>query len=414
MILYQILMALALPFVLAHQALRGAPGAVAERLGLRPLPPPGPGPRLWLHGASVGELTSARWVVQALRQARPDLQLLITANSATGRALVAGWQMPGVTAALAPLDSAVAAARVMDHWQPQALISLENELWPARIAAAHRRGIPVLVIGARLSARSARRWARLPGLIGATLARIDWLSPQDEASAGRYVALGLPPAALGPVVALKAQPQTLVPRPPPFAAPFPRAATLLAASTHDGEEALIVQAFAKARAKGGPRHLILAPRHPQRGDAVAALLQAQPLPFVRRSKGQLPGPDTAIHLADTLGEMDHWYAMAGITLIGGTFANKGGHTPWEPAAAGSALLFGPSTHNFGPAFAALAAAHAALAVTSETLADTLASTNAPVQARLAAAAPAALAPFAEGSLALITRILRDLPQHIAD
>ncbi len=407
MILYQILMALALPFILAQALWRGGPAALRDRLGVGPVLPPGP--CLWLHGASVGEVTSARWVIETLRAARPDVQILVTTNSLTGRDLVTGWGLVGVRAALAPVDGAGAAGRLLDRITPQALVIVENELWPVRIAAAHRRGVQVLVIGARLSERSAARWRYLPGLIGPLLARIDWLSPQDDASAQRLIALGLPRFALGPMVTLKAltQPQTL---PTPFAAPAPRAATLLAASTHPGEEAGILNAFAAARAQGGPQFLILAPRHPTRGDEVAALITAAGLGFARRSKGQKPMADTPVFLADTLGEMALWYQMAGICLIGGSFADVGGHTPFEPAAFDCALIHGPSVHNFAPQFAALDRAGGTVAMRQiADLTGTLPGLDTARQIHLAAAARAGLAAFATGAQAIPNRLLKCLP-----
>lgn len=409
MILYQILMAAALPFMTLHALWRGGWGEVRARLALGLGRAPS-GPRLWLHGASVGELTSARWLVLALINARPDLTILVTANSRTGRDMVAAWGIAGVQGRLAPFDSAGAAGRMLDAWQPQALVIVENELWPQRIAAAHRRGTQVLVIGARLSARSAARWARSGGLIMAMLRQIDFLSPQDEASASRFTALGLPGAALGPVVTLKAQ-AARRDLPPPFAAPAPRSAVLLAASTHDDEEAGILQGFAVARAGGGPQLLILAPRHPERGDAVAALIAAAGLPFARRSLGQVPGAQVAVFLADTLGEMDLWYAMAGICLIGGSFARRGGHTPFEPAQYGCAILHGPSVHNFAPQYSALDAGGGAILVQApQMLAQSLIPLDAAQQTALGQRAQACLAPFAQGTAQITARILADLPR----
>lgn len=394
MILYQLLMALALPVLLAHQALFGARGALGERLGLGPAPMPGL--RLWLHAASVGEVTSARWVIEALVAARPGLQVLVTTNTATGRAQVQRWALPGVTAALAPFDSAGAAGRVLDRWRPQALVIVENELWPARLRAADNRGVPVLVIGARISARSARRWAALAGLIRPLLEGIDWVSAQDAESLARLQALGLPAQAAGPVMALK----SIATSPPeqaqsPFPPPARRAETLLAASTHEGEEGPVLDAYL---ASGRFSHLILAPRHPQRGEALAGMLKARGIRFAQRSKGEVPGPGTQVYLADTLGEMAHWYAMAGATVIGGSFAARGGHTPWEPARQGSAILHGPSLHNFAAPFAALDRAGGAIAVSDVAdLGRALAGLDDAAQTRLARTAAEVLAPEGDGS-----------------
>lgn len=385
-VFYRILMALGLPLVLLVLVLRRQ-GPLAERLGFGPGPVAGP--TIWLHGASNGELASARWVLRDLLVAQPGLQVLVTANTATARAMVAGWGMPGVVAALAPLDSGGAAARVLRRWQPRALVIIENELWPARIAAAHARGIPVLVIGARLSDRSARRWGKLRGIMARTLARIDWVSAQDPASLNRLLALGLPAAAAGPVLALKAFGPAPV-LPPPFAPPARRDRTLLAASTHNGEEALLLDAFVAAR--GQFDHLILAPRHPRRATDIAARISARGLAFAQRSKGQVPTPQTPVHLADTMGEMDTWYAMAGVCIIGGTFADKGGHTPWEPARHGAAILHGPSVANFAAPFAALDASGGALPVTGATVATALTTLDGTRQNAMAAIARDALRP----------------------
>lgn len=384
MLLYRILMALLVPILLLRLARSGHLG---ERLGIGARP--APGASLWLHGASNGELASARWVLESLLAARPGLQVLVTVNTATARAMVVGWQLPGVTVAFAPLDGWGAASRVLRHWQPLALVLVENELWPARIAAAARQGVPVLVIGARMSARSATRWQRLRGLIGQTLARVAWLSAQDDASLQRLRDLGLRAEAAGPVLALKAFAAQTAPE-LPFAPPAPRAETLLAASTHDGEEAMILQGFLASPF----RFLIIAPRHPRRAAEIANMLTAQNIRFAQRSRDETPGPDTQVYLADTMGEMAFWYAMSGACVIGGTFADKGGHTPWEPALAGAAILHGPSLHNFAAPFAALDAAGGAVAVTGD-LASALAGLDAARQAELAAVARTVLRPEAD-------------------
>lgn len=402
MILYQLLMVLALPVLLGLALARGG---LRERLGL--VPRPGPGPRLWLHGASNGELTSARWVLAALVAARPGLQVLVTANSATGRALVAGWGLPGVTAAFAPLDSAGAPGRVLDRWEPQALVIVENELWPSRIAAAHRRGVPVMVIGARMSERSAARWAGTGGLMRGMLGRIDWLSAQDEASLARFRRLGLPEAAAGPVVSLKAQGAGLAPGKPPFSLPVPRSRVLLAASTHAGEEEIALAGFLAAPEAFDL--LILAPRHPRRSEEVQAMLRGRGIGFAARSKGEAPDAQCPVYLADTLGEMALWYAMAGACLIGGTFAPKGGHTPWEPAQAGCAILHGPDVSNNAAPFAALDRAGAALRVARpEDLGAALRGLDAARQGVLAARAAEALSPE-DGGEAVVAALLNAVP-----
>lgn len=397
-------MTLALPFLALAtlvSRLRGRlpAGALAERLGLAPVAPPAADPSadgatLWLHGASNGELTSARWIIARLVADQPGLRVLITCNTATARSMVQGWAMAQVTVALAPFDGGRAVARLLARWRPRALIIVENELWPGRIAAAARAGIPVLVVGARISQRSAGRWRRIaPRLMARLLGQLAFVSAQDAGSEERLVALGLPRARIGPRFTLKGQGAGSGRAPPPFAAPAPRAQCLLAASTHPGEDAPVLEAFLAARAAGRFRHLILAPRHPRRAAEIAALIAGRGLSFAQRSLGQIPGPETAVHLADTMGEMDHWFTMAGVTVMGGTFAPVGGHTPWEPVARGSALVHGPSVFNNADAYAALDRAGAAVALADVAdLSGALLALDGAAQDRLAQAARVALQP----------------------
>ncbi|WP_149140550.1 3-deoxy-D-manno-octulosonic acid transferase [Gemmobacter caeruleus] len=404
--LYRLLLRLLMPVLILHvlgQRLRGrvGAGALRERLALGAAE----GADLWLHGASNGELTSVRWLLERLLAETPGLRIIVTCNSWTARAMVAGWGLPGLRVRLAPFDSPSAVRRFIAAWRPHALILIESELWPERIARMAERG-PVIALGARMSEGSARNWRRVAGgLAAAMLGRIALLSAQDAGSETRFRALGLPQDRIAPRLMLKAratgQAATL-----PFAPPAARARLLLAASTHAGEEAVILTGFAQAREVFDL--LILAPRHPRRSAEVADAIRASGLSHATRSAGEVPGPGTAVYLADTLGEMDAWYAMAGATVIGGTFGDAGGHTPYEPAAHGSAILHGPGTANFREVFARLDAAGAALAVTAETLGPALRGLTPARQAALAAAAPAVLAPADEAALLAALRPL--LPQ----
>ena len=330
-----------------------------ERLALSgPMVAPG---GIWLHAASVGELTSVRVLASALAR---DFPLVVTTNSLTGRDLARqiGWPC-----ALAPLDVPQAVGRFLDRVRPRVMVTVENELWPTRSGMTHARGVAQVVLGARMSERSARRWARLPGLIGPMLARIDALSAQDQGSEARLLQLGLPPDALSARLNLKLLGPAQV---MPGADGPDRARTVLAASTHEGEDALMLDAWAAARAMVPDLRLILAPRHPERGDAVAAMIAARGLDFARRSLG---GDAAApVLLADTLGEMARWYHAAGICITGGSFADHGGHTPWEPAAWRCAILHGPHVANQAADYADLDAAGAAAGTTAATLPGLLA------------------------------------------
>ncbi|MEI6098477.1 MAG: glycosyltransferase N-terminal domain-containing protein, partial [Alphaproteobacteria bacterium] len=198
MLLYKVIMAVLAPLLLIRALWRGETGSdLAERLGRGTAQPVG----LWLHGASLGELTSARWVILDLLAARPDLRLVVTANTVTGRQLVRDWRLDRVTARLAPLDTGPALRSFLTRWHPAALISLEAEYWPRRLTC----GLPVLLLGARMSDRSFRRWQRRPALAARMLAAVRLAVAQDAGSRRNLQALGLDPAVTLPDLDLKAQ-----------------------------------------------------------------------------------------------------------------------------------------------------------------------------------------------------------------
>lgn len=334
---------------------------------------------VWLHAASVGELASAQVVLSELRAHHP---VLITTNSETGAAL--GRSLTQDDAAypamvqLAPLDMPQVLNRFLDHHQPRLYVTIEAEIWPNRSAALARRGVAQTMIGARISARSARRWGWLRGLIAPVLGRLTGFSAQDRDSETRLLALGAPPAARLPQVQLKLLAPARIAAPADDPA---RDKTVLAASTHEGEDDIILTAFLAARTTHPDARLILAPRHPKRSDAIAARIAAHGESVRRRASGD-SGENASILLADTLGEMDRWYDAAGICIVAGSFGDAGGHTPWEPAAHRCAILHGPDIRNHAEGYALLQKAGACHAVSAGTLGAALASLLAdPTQAR---------------------------------
>lgn len=357
MILYRLAFWLALPFLILRLWRRGAP-ELGLRMGWR-MPGRPDGRLLWIHGASNGELASARGVVDMALASDPRLQVLVTANTATGRDLAQGWGLPRLAASLAPFDLRGATRRFLDHWMPDGLIVIENEIWPNRMDLCAARALPVAVLGARMSERSARNWARFPRLAARVFGAIGWISAQDAASRQRLADLGVAGTRLGPVVTLKSAPDVAGGA---SALPWPRASTILAASTHDGEEAMVLDALAAARFGRPDLRLILAPRHARRGGSVAALASARGFAPAVRSRGEAPTAETAVFLADTMGEMALWYRAAGVTFVGGSLVEAGGHTPYEPVAAGSVVVHGPHVANNAAAYAALDQAGAAVAV----------------------------------------------------
>ena len=356
---------------------------------------------IWVHGASVGELTSARPVIEALAR---GTRVIVTANSPTGRDMVSAWGLP---ARLAPLDMPGALTRFLDAVQPRLQLTVESEFWPLRSRLLAERGVSQAVIGARMSPRSAGLWSRLPGVIGPMLGRISALSAQDGGSETRLRELGLPERALLPALDLKLLTPARVVPPPDDAA---RDRTVLAASTHEGEEAAILDGWLAARRLHPGLRLILAIRHPARADEVAGLIAERSLPVVRRSEtlGQ-DLIDAPVLLADTLGEMDQWYRQAAICLVAGSLVDKGGHTPWEPAAHRCAILHGPHVANFSDAYAALEDAGAARSVDAAGLGAALSGlAGDAMQARRMGSAARALLTARAGDPTPLIAHLRDL------
>ena len=323
------------------------------------------GPALWLHGASVGELASARQIITALRAMAPDLRIIVTTDRATGRDRARSWGLEGVAVHLAPIDLGSLAGHLIRSTDVRALVTLENELWPARMAAFHAAQRPVILLSARVSDRSASSWARLPAVARAVLAPVALALPQNETTARHLQTLGVPAAAIGPIVQLKAGYTPTHLAPPAEFANWHRADTLLAASTHDGEETLMIDGFLAARQSRPDLRLVIAPRHTDRADSIETLVRSRGLTVARRSRSDAPEAD--VYLADTMGEMPIWYQLSGLCILGGSFVPKGGHTPYEPIAYGCPVLHGPHVENFAEDFAQLDAAQGARQV--ETASD---------------------------------------------
>ncbi len=394
---YRLALTLAAPLFAALWLLRWLRGRerladLRERLGLGGPPTPPASPVLWLHGASVGELTAARPLAEALLARNPRLRLVATCNTTSARDAARRWGLPRCHVRLAPVDLRRCLGAFLNAHRPHALVIVENELWPNRLALAHARGLPVALVAARLSARSFARWRRIGGLSRRLLGPVALAAPHDAASAERLTALGLPPSAIGPAAPLKAA--VTLAAPPPGAVGalgYDRPETILAASTHAGEEEQVLDAFLTARARRPDLRLILAPRHPERRGEIARMSAVRGLAPLLRSAGQAPG-QAPVYLADTLGEMALWYAAAGMCFVGGSLVDKGGHTPFEPAQFGCALLHGPHTDNAADAYRRLARADAAWPVAdAAALAEALVTLDAQAQAALGARARATLA-----------------------
>lgn len=408
MLLYRFLISLAAPvlaLLLALRVLRGQEswGDLAERLGKGRAAEKGPW--IWVHGASNGELTSARALLEELQMALPDHRLLITCNSLSGKALAQGWSLDGSDVRLAPLDLIWMQRRMLAGRDLRLFILLEGDFWPNRMRAAAQSGAGLALVGGRLSAGSARIWARFGALAQSMFGAFHLISAQDGQSQARLRALGAKETAFAEQVNLKSNMQPLSDAP----LDARRAQVWLAASTHAGEDELLLRAQRIARQSDPELRLILAPRHPKRGAEIAALAEGLGLSAALRSAGAAAeGSAAAVYIADTLGEMELWYAKAQSCFVAGSLVDKGGHTPFEPAAFGCALIHGPNVGNFAEPYAALRDIGGSIeAQTPEAIAAAVLELRAPARAaQLTKAARHAL--DAKPDMGALTKRLADL------
>ncbi|MGD9616392.1 MAG: 3-deoxy-D-manno-octulosonic acid transferase [Alphaproteobacteria bacterium] len=382
---------------------------IAERYGIAGTDRPS-GRLIWFHAASVGEAHSVLALIERITAQRPGIEVLMTTGTVASARLLSE-RLPGrVRHQFVPVDLPGAVDRFLDHWRPDLAIWVESELWPNLALATQRRGIPMLLLNGRLSARSFRQWRRMPGLIRPVLQAFALCLAQDERQAARFRALGARDATS--VGDLKAASASLAADPAELAVLRSRIGdrpVWIAASTHPGEEE--IAAAAHRRIVRAHRRLltIIAPRHPARGGAIAETLRSEGLNVARRGVGEAPCGETDIYLADTLGELGLMFRIGDIAFIGGSLVAKGGHNPFEAARLGCAVLHGGDMSNCAAMVAALDRAGAALTVwDAESLAETVTRLLAdPGERRARAAAAARVA--AAGSCVLDKVLFRLAP-----
>ncbi|HBG98827.1 MAG TPA: 3-deoxy-D-manno-octulosonic acid transferase [Rhodobacteraceae bacterium] len=388
------------------------PARLNERFGVAACPRPA-GPLAWFHAASVGEALSLIALIRRLTEARPDLSVLVTTGTTSSAAVFADRAPPRTLHHYVPVDTATAVRGFLDHWRPDLAVWTESEFWPRLMHETHRRGIPMLLINARMSETSFRRWRRARGMARSLLRRFDLVLAQEAATEAFLTRLGLPGDRIETIGTLK---EGAAPLPCNEAERVRLAAQLgtrpawLAASTHPGEEEAC--AAAHGRALPGARRLvlILAPRHPERGSQIAADLRAAGWVVARRAADEPLTPQTQIYVADTLGEMGLWFRLAPVSFVGGSLVPIGGHNPYEPAALGSAILHGPNVRNFADIYARLGAAGGARLVrSSAALGDAVAELTPDRAAAMARAAWAVSTAGAEVTERTLAALLDRLP-----
>ncbi|MEW5838909.1 MAG: lipid IV(A) 3-deoxy-D-manno-octulosonic acid transferase [Pseudomonadota bacterium] len=334
-----------------------------ERLGFIPAFPVKP--RLWVHAVSVGEVIAATPLIRAWQARHPDWAILVTTTTPTGSAQLRRGFGESVEHVYLPFDLPGAVRRFYARSRPTRGVIMETELWPNLFAEARKNGIPLILANARLSEKSMRGYARLRGLVAETLACLHLIAARDAQDVARFVALGAAQEkteAFGNLkFDLEIAPETRE-RGAKWREMFGKERKVwIAASTHPGEEEMVLAAHREIAALHPDALLLLAPRHPERADAVERLIQAQGFAYARRStldvgatSPHLP-ESTAVLLIDTLGELMDFYAASDVAFVGGSLVERGGHNPLEPLALGLPVISGESVFNFTEIYAAMQA-----------------------------------------------------------
>ncbi len=320
-------------------------GRLQERFGIAGAARPA-GPLLWIHAASNGEARSALGMVKRLLDDNAGLHVLFTTFTLTAARMLDEALPPRAMHQFVPLDVPAWIDRFLDHWRPDAALWVEGELWPNLIERTAARGIKIALVNARISTRSFRRWKNAAGWLRPPLDEFAVCLAQSPADAERLAALGArAPLFLGHLKFDGAELAADEPALQQLRAAVGTRPLWLAASTHAGEEDVIVAVHKRLAASCPDLLTVLVPRHARRGDEVAALLESSGLRFARRSRGEMPTPATAVYLADTMGELGLFYRLAPIAFVGASLVPKGGQNPLEAAQLGCALAFGPHMTN---------------------------------------------------------------------
>ncbi|MAL99562.1 MAG: 3-deoxy-D-manno-octulosonic acid transferase [Alteromonadaceae bacterium] len=348
---YSLLICLALPFVLFKLWWRSRHDPVLrqhwrERLGYVRCSSQ---PVLWIHAVSVGETIAAAPLVKALRARHPQACILVTAMTHTGRERAQALFGDSVDYAYVPYDYPGAIARFLERVRPRVLIVMETELWPNIITRTKAAGTPVIVANARLSERSARGYRRVSWLSRALFAQLDWVAAQAEADARRFIDVGARPDAVAVTGSVKFDitvSETVRQQSRALRTQLGETRPVwIAASTHEGEDELLLRVHHAVLQRWPEALLILVPRHPERFRSVARLVKEEGYSLARRSRED-SACTAQVYLGDTMGELLMLFGVADAAFIGGSLITRGGHNPLEAAAWGIPVLTGPHVFNF--------------------------------------------------------------------
>ncbi len=356
--LYSSLFYLALPFIFFRLWWKGrrTPGyrqRWRERLALIPALPERQG-CVWVHAVSLGEMIAAKPLILALQKGYPDYNFVITNMTVTGSGMASQLKGENIFHFYVPYDLPDVVERFLERARPSMAIIMETELWPNLLHYTAAKGIPIFLANARLSDRSLQGYKRIRSLVTPMLQSFILILAQTQEEARRFIELGADPQKVQVTGSIKFDvplPTELVAKGRALRVSWgERRPTLIAASTHGGEEEKILRAFAELRAVWPTALLVLVPRHPERFNEVALLCQKHNFQLIRRTQNLPCQQDTAVFLGDTLGELFAFYALADIAFVGGSFVAVGGHNLLEPAALALPIITGPNLFNFTEIF----------------------------------------------------------------
>ena len=340
------------------------PERLEERLGISLAERP-TGNLIWFHAASVGESLSLVELIKRISSSQPDYNFLITTGTITSAKLILSRLPSNAVHQYIPVDTPRAVEKFLDRWRPSLAIWTESEFWPNLISFTSARDIPMILINARISEKSYRRWRFFKKSLKNLIEKFNYSLIQDQKTVKYFSKIGISSNNFELTGTLKEG-----------SAALPHSETeqveiskqilnrpvWLAASTHEGEEKLIAAAHRHASKASQGLLLIIVPRHPERGLEIASILTKENFKICLRSKKDKISSDTQIYIADTLGELGLWYRIAPVSFVGGSFVPIGGHNPFEPAALGSAILHGPYVENFKEIYNRLNVAGAAVKI----------------------------------------------------
>lgn len=355
---------LAVPFVFLQRIITGKDSfsTFSARLGFGAKNTANPR-LLWLHAASLGEFNTLELLLPALSDTFKNYDLLITVSNKITFEKAKRLRTNSIHIDIAPSDFDFVVNRFLNHWKPSCLITIENEVYPTRNVKCAKLGIPIIFVNARMSEKSFNTWAKNPKLAQKVFGCINYCFAQDQNAFTRFSDLGVGPEHIDMLGNLKQfQQATIVDCPDihTLRTAFKYQNTLCAASTHKGEDQIILDAFAMAKEIQPDLKLILVPRHAKRTSEIETLITATHFSCAIRSQNELPVATDDIYLADTVDEMPLWYSSAAVTFVAGSLVPVGGHTPYEPAAYGSAIIHGSQYSNFQTIYEQLVANNGSL------------------------------------------------------